>query len=457
MRVIGALVLSFLVCCLLSLSPARAQIDVDVSVDVAPPPLPVYDQPAIPAPGYIWTPGYWAWDDVTGYYWVPGTWVQPPEPELLWTPGYWGWEGGNYLFHSGYWGPQIGFYGGVPYGFGYTGNGYEGGYWRGGGFFYNRSVNNIGGVAISNVYNKTVEMRNTTNVSYNGGAGGIEARATPEQLAAANGHHVGATAEQTQHMQAAARDPALSLNNNHGHPTIAATGHPGQLSGAGVVAAHPGTPVAAIAPQGHHVGGPAAPGGAKLTPSAGTVPGNHALPGVQPGAPGTKVGTGNAATAPGNHALPGAQPGAADTKVGTGNAATAPGNHVLPGVAPAHGNGPAGGSPVANTHPGTEMHEMHNGAGPGTPPPPHVGGAPATAVHTPTAAVHTPTAAVHTQPPAPSVARPTPAVPAVHAVKPPTPPPARVAAPAPHPAPPPHPAPKPAPPPKPKCQPGQHC
>ena len=159
MRVIGALVLSFLVCCLLSLSPARAQIDVDVSVDVAPPPLPVYDQPAIPAPGYIWTPGYWAWDDVTGYYWVPGTWVQPPEPELLWTPGYWGWEGGNYLFHSGYWGPQIGFYGGVPYGFGYTGNGYEGGYWRGGGFFYNRSVNNIGGVAISNVYNKTVEMR----------------------------------------------------------------------------------------------------------------------------------------------------------------------------------------------------------------------------------------------------------------------------------------------------------
>jgi len=422
MRVIGALVLSFVVCCLLSLSPARAQIDVDVSVDVAPPPLPVYDQPAIPAPGYIWTPGYWAWDDVTGYYWVPGTWVLPPEPELLWTPGYWGWEGGNYLFHAGYWGPQIGFYGGVPYGFGYTGYGYEGGYWRGGAFFYNRSVNNIASVSISNVYNKTVEMRNTTNVSYNGGAGGIEARPTPEQIAAANEHHVGATAEQTQHMQAAARDPALSLNNNHGHPTIAATGHPGQLSGPGVIAAHPGTPVAAIAPQGHHVGGPAAPGGAKLTPGVATIPGNHALPGVQPGAPGTKVGTGNAATAPGNHALP--------------------------GVAPAHGGGPAGGSPVANTHPGTEMHEMHNGAAPGTPPP-HVGSAPAT--------VHTPTAAVHPQSPAPSVARPTPAVPTVHAVKPPSPPPARVAAPAPHPAPPPHPAPKPAPPPKPKCQPGQHC
>jgi hypothetical protein len=48
--------------------------------------LPVYDQPPIPEPGYIWTPGYWAWDDDSGYYWVPGTWVLPPEPALLWTP-----------------------------------------------------------------------------------------------------------------------------------------------------------------------------------------------------------------------------------------------------------------------------------------------------------------------------------------------------------------------------------
>jgi hypothetical protein len=418
MRVIGTLMLSLIVFCLFAFSPARAQIDVDVSVDVAPPPLPVYDQPPIPASGYIWTPGYWAWDDATGYYWVPGTWVLPPEPELLWTPGYWGWDNGAYLFHGGYWGPQIGFYGGVPYGFGYTGDGYEGGYWRGGAFFYNRTVNNIANVAISNVFNKVVVMNNTRNVSYNGGAGGIEARPTPEQLAAANEHHVGATAEQTQHMQAAARDPALSLNNNHGHPTIAATVHPGQLSGAGIVGAHPGAPVAAITPQGHHVGGAGAPGGAKFAPGAATVPGNHALPGVQPGAPGAKV--------------------------GTGNATTPPGNHTLPGVAPTHSANPPGGSPIANTHPGTEMHEMHNGAGPRTSPPPHAGGAPATAVHTPTTALHTP-------PPAPSIARPTPPASVVHAVKPPPPPAAHVAAPAP-----PRPAPKPAPPPK-KCPPGQHC
>ncbi len=155
-----ALAVSLVVCSLFGFSPAHAQLDVDISVDVEPPPLPVYDQPPIPEPGYLWVPGYWAWDDDTGYYWVPGTWVQPPEPELLWTPGYWGWDDGVYVFHAGYWGPQIGFYGGVAYGFGYDGVGYEGGYWRGGAFYYNRSVNNFGGVRITNVYNKTVVVNN---------------------------------------------------------------------------------------------------------------------------------------------------------------------------------------------------------------------------------------------------------------------------------------------------------
>ncbi|MGO9892766.1 MAG: YXWGXW repeat-containing protein [Bryobacteraceae bacterium] len=43
-----------------------------ISVSIAPPVLPGYVQPVCPAPGYIWTPGYWAYgpDD---YYWVPGT------------------------------------------------------------------------------------------------------------------------------------------------------------------------------------------------------------------------------------------------------------------------------------------------------------------------------------------------------------------------------------------------
>jgi hypothetical protein len=253
MHVIRTLTLAFslVICSLFAFSPAHAQVDVDVSVDVEPPPLPVYDQPPIPDTGYLWVPGYWAWDDNTGYYWVPGTWVLPPEPELLWTPGYWGWDDGNYIFHAGYWGPHIGFYGGVFYGFGYTGFGYEGGYWRGGAFFYNRTVNNFANVRITNVYSKTVVVNNTTNVSFNGGAGGTTAKATPEQLAAGNERHIPPTAEQTRHAEASAKDPALSLNNNHGHPAVAATTHPGQFSGPGVIAAHPGQPIAAVLPQGH--------------------------------------------------------------------------------------------------------------------------------------------------------------------------------------------------------------
>jgi WXXGXW repeat (2 copies) len=282
-----ALAVSLIVCSLLGFSPARAQVDVDVnvSVDVEPPPLPVYDQPPMPDTGYLWVPGYWAWDDNTGYYWVPGTWVLPPEPELLWTPGYWGWDDGVYVFHAGYWGPQIGFYGGVAYGFGYDGVGYEGGYWRGGAFYYNRTVNNFGGVRIVNVYSKTVVVNNVTNVSFNGGAHGTTARATPEQIAAGKERHIPATAAQTQHAEASAHDPALSLNNNHGHPTIAATARAGEFKGQGVIAAHPGQPVAVILPQGHRKvapGNPASGPAIKATPQFQERKGN-AGGGVTPG------------------------------------------------------------------------------------------------------------------------------------------------------------------------------
>ena len=454
MRAIGTLILSLLICCLFGFSPARAQIAIGISIDVAPPPLPVYDQPPIPEPGYIWTPGYWAWDDDSGYYWVPGTWVLPPEPALLWTPGYWGWNDGVYSFHEGYWGPEVGFYGGVSYGYGYGGVGYEGGYWRGGAFFYNRSVNNFSNVQITNVYNKTVVVNNRTNVSYNGGTGGTTAHATPQQIAAASQQHVPPTPQQTQHMQMAAKDPALSLNNNHGHPTVAATSHAAQLSGAGVVAAHPGTPVAAIAPQGHNVGGAGgtATGNAPAGQGAKTGPGNalqgnHALPGVQ--SPGT-AGTGAAATGA-------AGTGAAGTKTGPANAATLPGNHALPGVQQ-HG-GSATGSPttVGSTNPSADV-KTHKATGTGTATgtgsgspsgagsTPHINKLPSTAVHTPPP-----------PPPQPHISSPPP--PHIQAAKPP-PPPARVASPPPPkpaPPPPPKPAPKPAAAAK-KCPPGQqHC
>jgi len=52
--------------------------------------------------------------------------------------------GGLYVFHPGYWGRHVGYYGGVNYGFGYMGIGFAGGMWRGGAFAYNAAVVHVG-------------------------------------------------------------------------------------------------------------------------------------------------------------------------------------------------------------------------------------------------------------------------------------------------------------------------
>ena len=204
---------------------AHAGIFVGVSVNIAPPPLPIYAQPPLPAPGYMWTPGYWAYGDA-GYYWVPGVWVQPPTVGLLWTPGYWGFAGGVYGWHGGYWGPHVGFYGGVNYGFGFGGVGFCGGEWRGGAFAYNSAVANFGGVHVTNVYNNTTIVRqntivNNTHVSYNGGAG-INRQPSPQEQQWASERHVQPTANQMQHQNFAAQDRSQLASVNHGRPGTAA-------------------------------------------------------------------------------------------------------------------------------------------------------------------------------------------------------------------------------------------
>src|SRR6266568_6084111 len=158
----------------------------------------------------------------------------------LWTPGYWAWDADDvtYVWNEGYWGPVVGFYGGVAYGYGYTGRGYEGGYWRNGGFYYNRAVNNVNTTNITNVYNKTV-INNVTvnNVSYNGGNGGTAARPTATELAAAHGRREPPTPEQRKHVEVARADPTQFASRNHGRPPVAATPQPGAMRGPGVVRA----------------------------------------------------------------------------------------------------------------------------------------------------------------------------------------------------------------------------
>jgi Membrane protein involved in colicin uptake len=200
-----------------------------ISVSFGPPALPIYDQPLCPGEGYIWTPGYWAWDeDDYDYYWVPGTWVLAPEVGFLWTPPYWAWVDDAYVFYDGYWGPHVGFYGGIVYGFGYTGFGYEGGRWEGDRFFYNRSVTNVNVVNVRNVYNETVVNNNVTvnRVSYNGGPGGVHARPRPQEEIATRERHLPPVGVQTRHFQEARSDRELHASANHGRPPVAATPRP---------------------------------------------------------------------------------------------------------------------------------------------------------------------------------------------------------------------------------------
>src|SRR5580704_293349 len=238
-RSIRTLLFALVMLCMSAAAFAR----IGVVITVGPPPLPVYEQPICPGDGYLWTPGYWAWgDDFDDYYWVPGTWVLAPEVGFLWTPPYWGWGGDTFVFYEGYWGPRIGFYGGINYGFGYFGRGYEGGRWDGGHFYYNRTVNNINVTEIRNTYNTTVVNNNVnvTRVSYNGGNGGVNARVTAEEQAAARERHFRPVAAQTQHIQAARSNRELRASENHGKPPIAATQRPGAFSGGAVVPAKEG-------------------------------------------------------------------------------------------------------------------------------------------------------------------------------------------------------------------------
>jgi WXXGXW repeat (2 copies) len=259
-----------------------ASAQVRITVGFGPPAIPVYEQPVCPGDGFLWTPGYWAWDpDFQDYYWVPGTWVESPEVGFLWTPPWWGWDGGVFLFHEGWWGPQIGFYGGINYGFGYFGDGFVGGRWQDGHFFYNREVLNVNVVNIHNVYNEHVTIVNNTHVSFNGGEGGLTVRATAAEEAAAQGRHVGPIAAQGEQMRQARGNPQMRASANQGRPPIAATARAGNF--------HDATPAREAGAPYHppvNRGPEARPGNAEASASHAAVHPND-LPVERPAAPNT--------------------------------------------------------------------------------------------------------------------------------------------------------------------------
>jgi hypothetical protein len=220
----------FLLALVISLVPVSSHAGVFVSVGFAPPELPVYDQPPCPEPGLMWTPGYWAYGP-DGYYWVPGAWVPAPYEGALWTPPYWGWSGGEYVFHDGYWGQHIGYYGGVNYGFGYFGIGFAGGEWRGHDFFYNTAVMHVDRGRIHGVFEDRGRMERgfvdrNSRVAFSGGPGGIRHDPRPEERFADRDQHMSRTSFQQQHQNSAMGDRNSYMRNNGGRPQNPAAARP---------------------------------------------------------------------------------------------------------------------------------------------------------------------------------------------------------------------------------------
>ena len=140
----------------------------------------------------------------------------------------------------GYWGPHVGFYGGVNYGFGFGGVGFAGGEWRGGVFAYNSAVANFGSVHVTNVYeNRTIVEENTivnvNHVSFNGGVG-IQVHASAVEMQAANEHHFEATCDQVQHEHFAAQDRSQLASVNQGRPATMASSNVKRISPGGAAA-----------------------------------------------------------------------------------------------------------------------------------------------------------------------------------------------------------------------------
>jgi len=85
-------------------SPAAVEPAPDQPAEVvteAPPAPQVEVQVVAPGPGYVWTPGYWAWHG--RWVWVGGRWVFPPHRHAVWVGGHWGRRGHGYVWVGGHW------------------------------------------------------------------------------------------------------------------------------------------------------------------------------------------------------------------------------------------------------------------------------------------------------------------------------------------------------------------
>jgi len=83
-------------------SVAQARVDVDIVIGV-PPPVAVVETAPAPRSGYVYAPGYWAWDG-NRHVWVRGRTIVE-RPGYTWVSDRWEPVSGRYRFVPGYWEP----------------------------------------------------------------------------------------------------------------------------------------------------------------------------------------------------------------------------------------------------------------------------------------------------------------------------------------------------------------
>lgn len=79
-------------------SAAFAQVSINIMIA---PPIPLHEVAHTLPPGYVWAPGYWAWNN-DRYVWVRGRTILQ-RTGYRWQPDSWEQRNGNYYRQAGRW------------------------------------------------------------------------------------------------------------------------------------------------------------------------------------------------------------------------------------------------------------------------------------------------------------------------------------------------------------------
>ena len=102
-RMLAAVLLATVVCLGSLARPAQAQLSISIDIGT-PPPVQRVEVVHEARPGWIWAPGYWAWDGYR-YFWVAGR-LMGERPGYVYAPGRWEPRGPHWHYVPEHWEPR---------------------------------------------------------------------------------------------------------------------------------------------------------------------------------------------------------------------------------------------------------------------------------------------------------------------------------------------------------------